>query len=94
MRSRYSAYVLHLPDYLYATWAEENHPATLERDALKWIGLRIHRHEQTSANTALVEFSATFKVNGKAEKLREISQFRLEAERWVYVDGVVGDAVK
>lgn len=32
MRSRYSAYVRHLPDYLRATWHPDTRPAELSLD--------------------------------------------------------------
>ena len=43
MRSRYSAYVLRLTDYLLATWHPTTRPATLDADppALRWLGLEV-----------------------------------------------------
>ena len=41
MRSRYSAYVLGLLDYLLATWHPSTAPGDLELDAVKWLGLEV-----------------------------------------------------
>lgn len=86
MRSRYSAYVLQLPDYLSATWHPSTRPATLELDPPRWLGLQVKRHE-ASGDTATVEFVARYKVGGKAGRLHEHSRFVREDERWYYLDG-------
>ena len=49
MRSRYSAYVLGLEDYLQATWHPDTRPATLELDATprpQWLGLSVKSHSR------------------------------------------------
>jgi SEC-C motif domain protein len=89
MRSRYSAYVLGLSDYLLTTWAGETRPASLELEPLQWLRLQVKRSESTGAQTAIVEFTATYRVNGKAHKLHEVSRFRLDQGRWFYIDGDV-----
>ena len=92
MRSRYSAYVLGLEQYLLATWHPDTRPAILnlnEESATKWLGLHIKRVEETSKTTATVEFVARFKVGGEqAERLHEISQFTL-TDRWYYLSGEI-----
>lgn len=95
MRSRYSAYVLGVADYLEATWHERTRPESLALDGearVKWLGLEVIRHEELGDDQALVEFSARYKVNGKAFRMRETSRFIREAGRWYYVDGDVGAA--
>ena len=90
MRSRYSAYGLLREDYLLATWHPSNRPRELglALDApVKWLGLEVKRHEQTDADHAVVEFVARYKVNGRAQRLHEISRFVREDGRWLYVDG-------
>lgn len=92
MRSRYTAYVLKLEDYLLATWHANTRPATLNlayNPPMQWLGLLVKRFENTSATTALVEFVARYKVAGKAERLHEVSQFMVENNRWFYVTGQV-----
>jgi SEC-C motif-containing protein len=89
MRSRYSAYVLKLKDYLLASWHPGTRPAKLEleTDNVKWLGLDIRNHATNSDNSATVEFVARFKVGGRAQRLHEISRFVREGDRWFYVDG-------
>lgn len=90
MRSRYTAYVLGLEDYLLQTWHTDTRPAALnlaEDQAIKWLGLQVKRAEIINESTATVEFVARYKVGGKAERLHELSQFlRLEG-RWYYLVG-------
>ena len=91
MRSRYSAYVLGLTDYLLATWHPSTRPAALEPwDAsLKWLGLEIRAHAQADENHGTVEFVARSKRGGRAHRLHETSRFVREDGPWLYVDGDV-----
>ena len=92
MRSRYTAYVLALADYLLKTWHVDTRPATLnlvDDNQTKWLGLQIKRAENVGETAAIVEFVARYKVNGKAERLHEISQFLRVDACWFYVDGQV-----
>ena len=88
MRSRYSAYMLKLENYLLATWHPDTRPATLDLadDDSKWLGLDIKRQLE-SGDTAIVEFVARYKVAGRAHRLHEISRFVREDGQWFYVDG-------
>ena len=92
MRSRYSAYVLVLEDYLLATWHPSARPVALDfSDANKtrWLGLEIKRHTVMDANRAQVEFVARYKIDGsRAVRLQEVSDFIFEEGRWFYVSGV------
>lgn len=90
MRSRYSAFVLGLRDYLLATWHSDTRPATLDLDTsppTKWLGLEVKRFAATGANTATVEFIARCKIGGRAQRLHETSRFVSEDGRWYYRDG-------
>lgn len=95
MRSRYSAYVLKLEDYLLASWHAETRPQTLnlnEEPPINWLGLEVKRakteDDAAQANTAMVEFVARYRIGGgKAERLHEISQFKLADGRWYYLRG-------
>ncbi|TMH06882.1 MAG: hypothetical protein E6H58_18525 [Betaproteobacteria bacterium] len=91
MRSRYSAFVLGLHDYLLATWHSSTRPAALDADppGLKWLGLEVRRHVQQDADHASVEFVARSKVGGRAHRLHETSRFVREDGHWYYVDGTV-----
>jgi len=89
MRSRYSAFVNGLPDYLLATWHASTRPAVLEPDppGLRWLGLEVRGHAQQDADHATVEFVARSKLGGRAQRLHETSRFVREEARWLYVDG-------
>ncbi|HEX5539727.1 MAG TPA: YchJ family protein, partial [Methylophilaceae bacterium] len=90
MRSRYTAYVLNLEDYLLRTWHADTRPVSLDFDQgvpTRWLGLEILRCASTGENTAIVEFVARYKVNGKAGKLHELSRFIKMGQNWYYVDG-------
>jgi SEC-C motif-containing protein len=94
MRSRYSAYVLGLEDYLLATWHETTRPAALHLAAHSpkptWLGLSVKRHENPGADTAIVEFVARLRMGGgSAERMHETSRFVREGGRWFYVDGTL-----
>ncbi|MDY7573218.1 YchJ family protein [Actimicrobium sp. CCI2.3] len=88
MRSRYTAYTRHDDAYIAATWAARTRPAALEvaDDSTKWLGLEI-RHTSTDGDTAIVEFIARYKINGRAQRLHEVSRFVREQGYWFYVDG-------
>lgn len=91
MRSRYSAYVLRLEDYLLATWHASTRPAALDLGAeapAKWLGLEVRAHSE-SVDAATVEFVARCRVGGRAQRLHELSRFVREDGRWFYVDGTM-----
>ena len=94
MRSRYSAFVLELEDYLLVTWHPDTRPAELELDASprpQWLGLAIKSHTPLDDNHATVEFIARYKLNGRAFKQHETSRFERVNGRWLYVDGEVNE---
>lgn len=90
MRSRYSAYILQLEDYLLATWHSSTRPASLglaETEAMRWLGLEIRSKQETTYN-ARVEFIARFRVGGgPVQQQHEISRFVRERDHWFYLDG-------
>lgn len=92
MRSRYSAYVLHLENYLLRTWHPSTRPMALNLSDdvnTKWLGLTIIRTTNASETEATVEFVARYKVGGnRAERLHEISQFEF-SDAWYYLTGQV-----
>ena len=96
MRSRYCAYALaqgrrlgdpSLLEYLSKTWHPSTAPGELELGPLNWTGLEV-LHRQASGDSAVVEFVAHYKVNGRAGRLHEVRRFVREAGVWLYVDGV------
>lgn len=91
MRSRYSAYVLGLEDYLLATWHASTRPAALNlctEAKPKWLGLEIKARTE-NGDSATVEFVARCRVGGRAQRLHETSRFVREDGCWFYVDGVI-----
>jgi SEC-C motif-containing protein len=87
MRSRYSAYVMGLIDYLLATWHPSSAPGDLELQPLKWLGLEV-RHAEQSGDAGVVEFVARWRDGGgRAQRLHETSRFVRQSERWYYIDG-------
>jgi SEC-C motif-containing protein len=90
MRSRYSAYVLRLGNYLLLSWHPQTRPAQLQLDESpqpKWLSLEILRHENQDADHASVEFIARCKVGGRAQRMQEHSRFVRIDGRWLYLDG-------
>lgn len=86
MRSRYTAYALMDETYLQKTWHPSTCPDPLICQEVNWIGLTVLAHHQ-EATTATVEFVAKYKMNGRAEKMHELSRFVLEEGQWLYVEG-------
>ncbi len=90
MRSRYSAYVLGLIDYLMDTWHPSTAPGDLELQPVQWLGLEV-RHAAATGDAGVVEFVARCRVNGRAERMHETSRFVREGGRWYYIDGQFAD---
>lgn len=92
MRSRYSAYVLGLPDHLRATWHPSTCPAHLDLEdpdgrRVVWLGLTVKSH-RVAGDRGEVEFVARYRVGGgSAVRMYELSRFVREGGRWYYVDG-------
>ncbi len=86
MRSRYSAYVLGLPDYLLSTWHPGTAPGELDLPPIKWLGLEV-RHVQEQGDAAVIEFVARYREGGRGGRLHETSRFVRQQGRWTYIDG-------
>jgi SEC-C motif-containing protein len=91
MRSRYSAYVLGLIDYLLATWHPSSAPGELELAPLKWLGLEV-RQAHANGDAGLVEFVARCRDMGRAQRMHETSRFVRSNGRWYYIDGEMHEA--
>ena len=91
MRSRYSAFVLNLTDYLAATWHASTRPHDLAADpGTRWLGLEVRRHAVIDDSHAEVEFVARYRPafgSGPATRIHERSRFVREDRRWYYLDG-------
>lgn len=94
MRSRYTAFVLKLEDYLLATWHPRTRPPSLSlaHSSRRWLGLKVLRHETSAADAAIVEFIARYKASGRVHEIREASRFVREEGRWLYVEGDIAEA--
>ncbi len=95
MRSRYSAYVLQLGDYLLATWHGSTAPGEIDFPPTQWLGLDVKHHE-TRGDAGVVEFVARYRDSqGRGGRLHETSRFIQtgtgEAARWLYIDGQTPD---
>lgn len=86
MRSRYSAYAVGELAYLLATWHASTAPGDLELAPIKWVGLDVLSAAE-SGDAGVVEFVARCKVQGRAERMHEISRFVRQDGRWYYIDG-------
>lgn len=97
MRSRYSAYVLGEIDYVQATLAA-SHRASFDLEAAQawsrnsqWLGLEIHAVESGAEGdqSGVVDFTASFALDGMPQQHRERAEFLREDGSWVYGDGEV-----
>ena len=91
MRSRYSAYVLGLLDYLLATWHASSAPGDLELPPVKWLGLEV-RHAEAVGDAGVVEFVARCRDSQGAQRMHETSRFVRQDGRWYYIDGQMSEA--
>lgn len=95
MRSRYSAYVLGLRDYLLGTWHASTRPRSLDLTeatgtVTHWPGLKIKQQVVIDGDHAEVEFVARYRVGSHpARRLHERSRFVREAGVWFYLDGEI-----
>ena len=96
MRSRYVAYTAANISYLKATLAPEKRKEFDEAGARewatksKWIGLEIMNTKQGGPDDSkgVVEFTATYRLNGKGIDHHEVAEFRRDKDenRWYFVD--------
>ncbi|WP_252737784.1 YchJ family protein [Marinobacter salexigens] len=87
MRSRFSAYVLKLEDYLRTSWHHSTQPAELDLDrSPDWASLRILESSE-SGDKGRVHFQAIYRLNPGWGFLQEDSEFVREDGRWVYLQG-------
>lgn len=90
MRARYSAYALKDGPFLLTSWHPDHRPDSVSfPDEQRWLGLTI---VDTTGGGGLqtegtVEFKATFTRGEQHFELHELSSFRREGGKWLYVDG-------
>ncbi len=88
MRSRFTAYALHKPEYLYRTWLEKTRPGLHELATIdvKWQRLKVISDHKTRPDNQ-VEFIAMGTAGGNPVCLHELSNFIQQNGQWLYVDG-------
>lgn len=87
MRSRYSAFVLKLANYLLATWHPDTRPATLQLDdSPDWTGLQVLSSGEQE-DRGQVHFRAVYRLPGGFGYLEEASDFVREDGHWFYLSG-------
>ncbi len=89
MRSRYTAYVKKLKDYLLATWHSSQRDSVQDlsfENGLRWLGLKIVSTKDGLENDTegQVEFIASYSFHGKGAQIPEHSKFVKEDGRWYY----------
>lgn len=90
MRSRYSAFILQLGEYLFSTY----HPdfrgdlsiEQLSEKSLDWRNLQIIETESLQ-ETGFVEFKAWYMNNSLLDNHHERSNFVKDHDQWLYCDG-------
>lgn len=87
MRSRYSAFVLGLGDYLLQTWHPSTRPTELKLEGSpQWSSLQV-LSAGTRGDAGQVHFRATYRSGKGWGYLEEVSDFSKEAGRWYYRAG-------
>lgn len=94
MRSRYTAHKLLAIDYLWDTWSPEQRLRSSQADirawaeSCEWLGLQIvsTRHGGPGDIKGIVEFIALFRQQGQVHQHHEVSQFKKESGKWLYID--------
>ena len=97
MRSRYSAFVFGLVDYLYETTHPSHRAKNLKDEitftckALAWTHLEVISASQGGVNDKVgkVSFRASFVQEGNNGLHVEHSRFKRFGKAWMYIDGKV-----
>ncbi|MBZ2169777.1 YchJ family protein [Marinobacter sp. F4216] len=93
MRSRYSAFVLGLVDYLLASWHASTRPGSLNLDdSPRWASLQV-LDQQQRGDRGQVHFRAMYQAGSGWGFLEERSDFVREGGRWFYVSGDTEEGV-
>ena len=96
MRSRYSAFVLGLSDYLLQTWHPKTRPATLDlsNNSPEWLRLDIISRQAGGPKDkhGTVTFKAYYRLDQGVACLHEVSRFCCDDQLWFYVLGTIKPA--
>ncbi len=98
VRSRYSAYAAGDLNYVWRTWHPRTRPAEVSAaPGLRWVRLEIVDvvGGQPGDERGEVEFLAHYRGDARSgtpgSTLHERSRLAVRAQRWLYLDGVVGE---
>lgn len=89
MRSRYVAYVQRNEQYLLKSWHPDTRPQGIDfAERQKWLGLRVVSVQAGGADdsSGVVEFVARYRIDGRGQRLHEVSRFVRSDCGWQYVD--------
>jgi|SaaInlStandDraft_7_1057024.scaffolds.fasta_scaffold104862_1 SEC-C motif domain protein len=94
MKSRYTAYTIGNMDYIEQTMSGEalkafdKESAQIWSDTSDWQNLEIIKKgtKKETDTLAFVEFIACYKLNGKTKFLHEVSEFKKDGSKWLYVN--------
>ena len=97
MRSRYTAYVVKAIDYIVETCSKDEKDKVDVKQTRNWSersnwqGLKIISTEKGSPQDSegIVEFEATYEMDGLKEVHHEKGRFKKQEGRWLYIDGDV-----
>ena len=91
MRSRYSAYVLHLIDYIIATTVPAQQTFLNAAELMQWSkeGLNVIAHRNFGKQHAQVEFEAYFRDGQHRSAHHELSGFVNIGGQWYFIDPTV-----
>lgn len=98
MRSRFTAYAMQNEAYLLATWDSDKRPEQIDfsKEEAEWIRLEIIKTKKgrEKDSKGIVEFKAYYIQDNEEYVMNEISRFKKQAGRWLYLDGLVKSVAK
>ena len=96
MRSRFTAFELHLTDYILETWDKSTRPGRLDfTPGFHWKKLSINgcKKGRKKDREGWVTFMAYFNHQNEQGYLHEKSYFKRDSDNhWCYVDGEIKDS--
>jgi len=93
MRSRFSAFVLKLEDYLLTSWHSSTRPTELDlSNSPDWVSLRILDTNESKTQSQ-VHFQAIYRLNCGWGYLEEVSTFVKEHNCWYYLKGNTSEGI-
>lgn len=98
MRSRFTAYAMQNEAYLLETWDAKKRPEAINfaKEEAEWTRLEIVsiKKGEEKDKKGIVEFKAYYSIDDEGYVMNEISRFKKEEGKWLYLDGLVKAVVK